>query len=166
MSKIKASTATGATFTMWDDDDYNNNNSPTNGDDSEPNVDSLSELTNLQTNDSQAANVFAPAYIMPVYDNGGASSPGTATFFANIATDSLTLAALASSAWQSKTNNRSDYWVSYIQVAYQPNLSDDVDPGLNEWGRIPMICSELLLALPPTRSTRIAPGFPRAWGSR
>jgi hypothetical protein len=114
----------GKTFTIYDDDDYDSDNSPDNGDESETSITTLTALDKLQATDSPSTNVYAPAYIMPVYDGGGGAFNGSATGNVNIATTDVATKLNAARG----ASGSDEFWVGYIQIGYQGALSEDMDP--------------------------------------
>ena len=117
---------TNKSFTIYDDDDYDGDGA-WQGDENETSIASLNAFTKMQTSDSASSNVYAPAYIMPVYDGGGnVNNNGTVTWAANISH--------TSAAEQSQLNNNrgasgsDDFWVGYMQVGYQSDTTLDFDP--------------------------------------
>ncbi len=65
-------------FELVDDDDFNSNDSSSlRGDQGEDVVALTQTLSPMQDSDDPAANVHAPAYILPKYDGGGSASNDT-----------------------------------------------------------------------------------------
>jgi hypothetical protein len=88
----------------------------------------------MQDSDSSSANLFAPAYIKPVYDLGtGGKQPG---FNLNVMTE-FGVNPLQSEVETQLSRGRdrvstNDYWVAYIQGAFQGDATLDVDPDEGE----------------------------------
>lgn len=109
-------------FTIVDDDDYDNDNNPNNGDAGETIVNSLNAFSKMQNSDSATLNVFAPAYIKPVYDGGGSS----VAFDLNLETADIS--GQVTPNYNSWGNGSNDFWVAYMQVGYQGSAAKDHDP--------------------------------------
>jgi hypothetical protein len=112
---------------MVDDDDFDNDDTIKNGDSSEASVTTLSALSKLQTADTAPSNVYAPAYITPVNDGGGnTANNGTAAFDLNV--EQAEYANQILNHYGANGNGRDDFWVAYIQIAYQGGVLRDFDP--------------------------------------
>jgi hypothetical protein len=106
-------------FTLFDDDDYDSDN-PWKGDEDEASIGTLNALANLTT-----SNVYAPAYITPVNDGGGnMANNSSATGYPNI--EHADVGTRINAHKQSTGND--NFWVGYIQIAYQGGLGTDMDP--------------------------------------
>jgi hypothetical protein len=135
---VGSAPSTGSTFTLVDDDDYNfsDQSGPLDGDEGE---DIANELPNdpaiiakafslMQHSDNPEQNIYAQAYIKPVYDGGGA--PGNTNdrsneiFFENVPVGPATEAQMAIG---SKNNEDDAFWVVYVQFCYQGPLDLDLD---------------------------------------
>lgn len=81
----------------------------------------------MQDSDAAGDNLFAPAYIRPIYDGGGNSRNDEN----NIALDVNTLDAEVPGQIGNGKNatGTNDFWVSYIQSAFQGEPDGDWDPG-------------------------------------
>lgn len=96
-------------------------------DDDHVNVLPRDPLTGLMSDsDTATANLFAAAYIRPIYDGGGnaANNGHTVPFMRN--TESA-----AVYRWDSRFNNANDFWVAYVLAAFQDSfqaLRADRDP--------------------------------------
>jgi hypothetical protein len=126
--------AVGSTFTLVDDDDYNESGN-LNGDEGEdvnaiegPD-DNKNTLALMRNSDDPTKNIYAPAYIRPVYD--GAGAPGNTNnqsneiFFLNVPSDTTTI--LAQFSQGSESNENDAYWVAYVQLCYQGDEDEDND---------------------------------------
>jgi hypothetical protein len=123
----------GQAFTLYDDDDFNDDDPNLNGDEgdniNEPN---LPYLSLLSSNDiacpdeifASNCNVFAPAYIRPVYDLAG--SRDEVPFIVNL-TDTA-LEDIREQYFNNKVTARTDFWTIYLLGAYQYNDFYDGDP--------------------------------------
>ena len=131
----------GSTYTLVDDDDYNFSdvNNPLDGDEGEDITEMAGVTFSLmQPNDNPEQNVYAAAYIRPVYDGGGslANNRSNELFFANIPVEGTRGGpAVSAQMAQNSTNNENDaFWVVYVQLCYQGPLNLDLDlndePGL------------------------------------
>lgn len=122
-------------FVLYDDDDFNNDNILNGFDaDNGENVTALSDSFNLLQDDDDKdcsdlrCNVLAEAYIRPAY--GWASQYASDTPFvlnvddsdADIVEDQI------ETGISTNTVERNDFWVAYVQIAYQPLSSVDCDP--------------------------------------
>jgi hypothetical protein len=131
-------TPTGTTFTLVDDDDFNSNDTGNLRDDEGEDVTALSDTFSLmQNSDDPAKNIYAAAYIRPVYDGAGpvnnTNNQSDILFDLNVPTGPSVVAQIG--IGQSSADNENDsYWVAYIQVAYQGDENADLDlnnePGL------------------------------------
>jgi hypothetical protein len=139
---IRNSMARGRSFALYDDDNFD---SSANGDwhglngDAGKSVRELPETFSLiQDSDDPSANIFAPAYIRPIYDGGGSRLNNTSnvTFKLNLSDNGLEsqLAAFQTSCINDGLTNpgacveRDDFWVVYEQLGYQPATAEDLDP--------------------------------------
>lgn len=135
--KVSVPGVTGATFYIYDDDDYDeltDDDIVNNGDSLETSIGNLDSLTRMQESDDPVENIFAPAFIRPVFDGGGnASWSDPATFTANVATTDVATPQLFND-WDSNGQGMNDFWIVYLQIGYQPDLELDGDPSLIGWG--------------------------------
>jgi hypothetical protein len=127
--------AVGSTFTLLDDDDYNENNDGNDDDGEDVNAiegpdDEKNTFSLMRNSDDPNKNIFAAAYIRPVYD--GAGAPGNTNnqsneiFFTNVPSNQLLI---LSQMMQGSVNNENDaYWVAYVQLCYQSDEAADNDP--------------------------------------
>lgn len=119
---------------VFDDDDFNSNN-PFNGDTNDD-VESLADTFTLlqHKDDDPAKNILAPAYIHPEYDGGGslANNQTAVQFKANIPTGTTNWDLQLDLGWNSEANERDDFWVILVQLAYQEDIASDTDPDPQE----------------------------------
>ena len=80
-----------------------------------------------QTNDP-SKNVFASAYIEPVYDGGGGDNNGVIPFLLNLPDDDAVKSQYINNYRGSSGNESDDFWVAYIAIAYQFDNNEDNDP--------------------------------------
>ena len=127
---------TGASFTLVDDDDFNGDDGAAlDGDMDNEDVVALAQtFSRMQYSDNPTDNVYAPAYIRPDYDGGGniANNNGNVAFVLNeVDNPSLVLSQINAerSSWGDESDN---FWVVYIQVAYQPGTNEDSDPDTDD----------------------------------
>ena len=122
----------GVHYTLYDDDDFNNNTQSGGalGDIGE-NVIALSNtLSKIQTSDDPNQNIFAPAYVMPVIDGGGNPNFNNddVTFALNVSDTVNSINQQIGQGIESRNNESDDFWVAYIQIAYQGDANRDFDP--------------------------------------
>ncbi len=106
----------GASFILYDDDDFNRNNTGNfDGDNGEdiPRPDT----TLLQDSDNPTQNVFAPAYVRPVYDIG--DNNNSVPFVANLATDDVPARRALFDFDSVGTEADAFFWTVYLLGAYQ-----------------------------------------------
>jgi hypothetical protein len=132
---INLNKVVGKSFTVYDDDDYDGDNNPDSGDenDTETLIGSLNAFSKMQTSDSVSSNLFVQAYIMPVYNGGGnstfnGSAPAALNVAFNATAVSNQLAAGTSPGVGRNSSGSDEFWVGYIQVAYQGDSLKDLDP--------------------------------------
>lgn len=121
----------GRPFTLYDDDDFNLNNGTAKrgdmGEDVEP---PAATFSLMQHSDKPTENVFATAYIRPVYDGGG--NPGNNTsdvpFNLNIVHSDTPYWAQIYRGMNSEGDERDDFWIVYLQIGYQGPTIEDYDP--------------------------------------
>jgi len=131
----------GTTFTLFDDDDYNENDiGNVDGDEGEDvnaieiaGMEERNTFSLMRNSDDPAKNIYAAAYIRPVYD--GAGEPGNTNnqtseiFFTNIpSANNNNTNILAQFSQGSKDNENDAYWVAYVQLCYQGDETADNDP--------------------------------------
>jgi hypothetical protein len=73
----------------------------------------------IQASDDHALNLFAPAYIRPVYDGGGNATNNTQTVGFYLNTESPNSYVAVVPGWDSRANNSARFWVAYILAAFQ-----------------------------------------------
>jgi len=116
---------------LVDDDDFNSNDaSSLRGDQGEDVVALTQTFSRMQESDDPTANVYAPAYIRPVYDGGGSASNnnGNVSFVLNVANNTTGILNQINLGRSSGANESDNFWVAYVQVAYQPEALTDFDP--------------------------------------
>jgi hypothetical protein len=122
---------TGTQFALVDDDDYNNSDiGNLDGDEDEDIAAVLDTFSLMQNSDDPTKNVYAPAYIRPVYDGAGASgnnnNQSNEIFSLNLPSIPVLLETQLAS--QNSENNENDaYWVAYVQLCYQGDENKDSD---------------------------------------
>lgn len=127
--------APGSPFILVDDDDFNGN-SPIkpalNGDIGEDVNANPNTFKLFRDSDLPAENVFAPAYIRPIFDGGGnaANNSSSIPFVLNVPkTQSLSgEIAQIDGARDSKNSESDDFWVVYVQLGYQYDIDYCWDP--------------------------------------
>jgi hypothetical protein len=123
---------TGASFTLVDDDDFNSDDGAAlDGDDNEDVVALAQTFSRMQNSDNPTDNVYAPAYIRPVYDGGGnaANDSGNVGFILNNVDNGPATLSQINSGRNSGSIESDNFWVVYVQIAYQPDPTEDSDPG-------------------------------------
>lgn len=116
--------ALGNAFTLVDDDDFNDNDGTAlDGDEGESLP--LPDTDLLQDSDDPSANVFADAYVRPVYDVGNPSDQ-EAPFIGNSYEIPLITATYEFDAINTEADN--DFWTVYLLGAYQYTRDYDRDP--------------------------------------
>lgn len=115
---------TGTAFTIVDDDDFNSDDGTNpdgdNGDNVTPAITTL-----LQDSDTPAQNVFALAYVRPVYDVGDNND------FVSFVLNSPTSAAGLRATYDFDTVGTAadaGFWTVYLLSAYQSEAAADADP--------------------------------------
>lgn len=119
----------GSTFILFDDDDYNENLLPE-GDEGED-IDVVDQTFSLmQESDDPAVNVYAPAYIRPVYDGGGDvfNNDSNVTFALNVTSAPDPVDIQVARGRNSGPDESDAFWIVYVQLAYQGGVSIDNDP--------------------------------------
>lgn len=113
---------TGKAFTLVDDDDFNlDDGANPDGDQGEDPP--APDLSLIQNSDDPASNVFAPAYVRPVYDLPG---EGAVSFVLNEpGYGSMLLPTYNFNAIGSEAD--SNFWTIYLIGAYQPAIAEDGD---------------------------------------
>ncbi len=130
-STLPASNFIGKIFTIYDDDDFNNNrqNGGNLGDNGEDIVPFNDTLSRIQTSNNPTQNSFAAAYILPFQDGGGNMSFNNHdVYFSRNNPDILDVNAQIGQGRDSNVNENDDFWICYIQIAYQGEKSNDADP--------------------------------------
>jgi hypothetical protein len=127
----------GIAFTLVDDDDFENPAPRTDttflsltgdtGKDVRPPDDFWSRV---QWTDDPELNPYAPAYMRLAIDGGCRleAIDDSVTFQLNIAHTDRALAAQLAAGRDSTCAESDDYWVAYLQFAYQPGVDYDYDP--------------------------------------
>ncbi|MEP6849545.1 MAG: hypothetical protein ABI999_11865, partial [Acidobacteriota bacterium] len=137
----------GTQFQLYDDDDFNDDNGTLldgdTGEDIPDPSDPLLNGTALLTggSDVESTNVFAPAYVQPVYDLPNPRN--NCLFQANtIGGLAENLRPLFTPCWDSSaTNTDQSFWSVLVFGAYQDNLAQDHDPSAEgiSWGIVDAI---------------------------
>lgn len=127
----------GAPFIVYDDDDFNGNDGANlDGDGGEVLAASRTDiifsrnLLLMQASDDPAKNVYAAAFIRPVYDGGGNTANDTTNlpFYVNNEENQQGVDDPINNARNSEGNEADDFWVVYLQIAYQGARLKDNDP--------------------------------------
>ena len=123
----------GKTFSLVDDDDYNSDDGPSlHGDEGEALVPPGYLFSSMQDSDNPSTNVFADAYIQPTYDEAGVTADkDNVTFDPNVTTEKEYWGQYLLGV-DSDVNERDDFWVVYIQLAYQGDEKHDNDPAVEK----------------------------------
>lgn len=148
-ANVTPSTLIGKSFELFDDDDFDENNNPNIGDMGEDVAETAAVFSKMQQSDNSSANLYAPAYIMPVYDGGGNTMNNTSNIQFQLNIPSNQNQAQINLGRNSGSNESDNYWVTYIQLGYQGGISvdrdPDVDPGIidpgTDLGRTPVFGS-------------------------
>jgi len=115
----------GRPFVVYDDDDFNRNDGTTLHGDEGEDVRTPNTLI-VQNTDVPELNVFAPAYVRPVYDLG---SDGAVAFALNLSDeDDSTIHDLFSFDDEGTVANDPDFWALYLLGAYQGTIVGSRDP--------------------------------------
>ncbi|HMJ08550.1 MAG TPA: hypothetical protein VK468_06075, partial [Pyrinomonadaceae bacterium] len=127
-AQISPQAAVGKTFVLYDDDDFDSNDLPGNGDEMDDVVETQPTFSKMQNDDSPLRNVFASAYMKPVYDGGGsiANNSTSISFVLNLIEGDTP--GQLSLGRNSGINEADSFWVVYFQIAYQPETAFDRDP--------------------------------------
>ena len=113
-------------YTLYDDDDFNSNNGTTLIGDIGEDV-TAPDTSLIQNNDAPALNVFAAAYVRPVYDIGDNNSAVTFKLNTNTTSEANII---SSYDFDTKAREADDnFWTVYLIGAYQPWTTQDCDPG-------------------------------------
>jgi hypothetical protein len=125
----------GSAFTLVDDDDFNNNDAATPDGDNGEDVAALAQtFSRMQDSDNPSENVYAAAYIRPIYDGGGSAANNNSNVAfvlnsPNVGTATLNQINLGRT---SGTNESDSFWVAYVQIGYQPEAIEDSDPDVED----------------------------------
>jgi hypothetical protein len=117
----------GQNYTLYDDDNFNNNSGPL-GDIGEDVVALADTFAKIQESVDEAQNIFAPAYVMPIRDGGGNPSYDNSDIFFNLNVVETSVAGQINLGRESDSNEADDFWVVYIQIAYQGSSNRSHDP--------------------------------------
>lgn len=144
---VSLSAVSNKFYVLYDDDDYDISG-VLNGDEDETSIEDLVALSRIQPSDNPANNVYAHVYITPT-NNGGAGNGtnynGLADFILNVPADANTIVGYLDAARGSTGKGRDDFWISYLQIGYQGDVSQDMDSDSE--------LSSSLLGATPTLST-------------
>lgn len=116
----------GTQVTIYDDDDFNNNNGTAGDEGEDIPAPSTGKVLGGSAGDSPANNLFAPAYIRPVYDVG--DNNNSVPFHANVAENTSAAKRALYDFDQVATEANVDFWTVYVLGAYQYTLEEDSDP--------------------------------------
>jgi hypothetical protein len=128
---LESSAVQGKAFTLVDDDDFNGDDGVNLDGDEGEQVAPLSDTFKLLKDSDQASeNVFAPAYIRPVFDGGGKASNNTSDepFALNVSGQAADLRARLLAGQDSLNDEADDFWIAYLQIGYQAEERRDMDP--------------------------------------
>lgn len=112
-------------YTLYDDDDFNGNNGTTLIGDIGENVTSP-DTSLIQNSDNPSENVFAPAYVRPIYDVGDNNSSVAFKLNSNTTSAANIIATYDFDAKASEANV--NFWTVYLLGAYQAWTTEDADP--------------------------------------
>lgn len=130
----------GAQFQLYDDDDFDNDNGNIRtGDTGEdiPGPDEILPTSGMSlltaASDSESSNVFAPAYVRPVYDITS-DTRDNCNFQANTSGENAEdLRPLFTPCWDSASSNTdSAFWYVVVYGAYQDVIEFDGDPSTED----------------------------------
>ncbi len=119
---------------IFDDDDFNNSDDSQKDGDNGEDVDRLSDtLSRMQDSDDISENAYASAYIQPEYQwaNGRGFNNSNVDF---VLYSPCTLPHCEEQRGKINQNRgsqaleRDDFWIAYLLVSYQGNITSDVDP--------------------------------------
>ncbi|MGH9948282.1 MAG: hypothetical protein ACRD6X_13950 [Pyrinomonadaceae bacterium] len=138
-----ASVRPGILYRLYDDDDFNSDNS-LNGIDGDhgEDVEALSDTYNLlQENDDadcsdKDCNIFAAAYIQPDFSWGDQFSTSNIFFVQNVNNNANEIDGQIDLGRYTNSGENDDFWVAYIQIAYQHSIQEDCDPNLTCTGGV------------------------------
>jgi len=87
-------------------------------------------LSEIRQSPNPTQNVYAPAYIRPTYDGGGATGNDTnnIAFSLNIPLTAAAINSQLNLGRNSGSNESDNFWVVYVQIGYQGDLTQDIDP--------------------------------------
>jgi hypothetical protein len=139
----------GDMFTLYDDDDMNNNDGtnldgdtlPSPGEDvpmpdiclmQGENMPSWSNCAVQGNGDNPATNVFASAYIRPIYDIG--DNNNSVSFVGNVSADTGAAVRNLFDFDQISTETDTEFWTAYLLGGYQHTIAEDEDPEIEPAG--------------------------------
>lgn len=128
---LQDSAVQGKSFKLVDDDDFNGDDGANLDGDEGEQVTRLSDTLNLlKESDLGSENVFAPAYIRPVYDGGGKAANNTndVPFALNVREQAAAIREQLLKGQNSLGDEAEDFWIVYLQIAYQGDERKDRDP--------------------------------------
>lgn len=115
----------GKSFRLVDDDDFNDDDGAVKDGDQGEDIPSP-DLSLIQDSDDPAQNVFAPAYVRPIYDIG--DSNDNAGFVLNTPGAGTPADLISTYDFDSEgTHNNSEFWTVYLLGAYQYAIAADGD---------------------------------------
>jgi len=87
-------------------------------------------LSEIRQSPNPTQNVYAPAYIRPTYDGGGATGNDTnnIAFSLNIPLTAAAINSQLNLGRNSGSNESDNFWVVYVQIGYQGDLPQDIVP--------------------------------------
>lgn len=122
-------------YTIYDDDDFNSDNASNGFDgDQGEDIEALADTYNLlKENDDRncddgECNVFAAAYIRPSFAWANQHSTSDVLFVQNISEIDTEIDAQVDRGRYLNSGENNEFWVAYVQIAYQPSASRDCDP--------------------------------------
>ncbi len=134
----------GQQVLLVDDDDFNSNDRAPRGDEGETITAIPGLLDLMKESDSPLDNVYANAFIIPIFDGGGSLSNNTpdVKFQVNVNDTDEDVAKQINQGIQTSVlelngkgqltdvhfSGTDDYWIAYVQIAYQGDKTKDDDP--------------------------------------
>lgn len=123
--------AANTQFQLYDDDDFNDDDGTNLDGDTEEDITEPDTSLLTPNSDDPNTNVFAQAYVRPVYDVVDTRDNGI--FQANVASDNATDIRPLFVDWDSRnTNIDPEFWSIYLLGSYQHTLDEDSDPSTED----------------------------------